>query len=234
MMRGVIASGLVIAAVGLGATAPSAHVASGAANPCAVAHTRTLRENRYVRVYADPDRQGIRRKFDTVACSKTKRHAIALDAANLEYYVFLESIQLRGPILAAAEESGCAGDGLCSTGVVARDMRFSGTSREVINGDDAGPRHHRLVKIGSLRVNPKGALVWISCPEGPRSKLSGSPRPNCVHKGDSDRVYALGVARSARRILLDQGKTIDPSSLEVHDGVASWERGKTRRHATLP
>jgi hypothetical protein len=217
--------------VGLSAVGPGA----AAVNRCSAKDTRTLRENKYVRVYASPNRSGIRRKFDTVACSKLSGKGFGLDAPSLEYYAFIpHAISLRGNTVGVAVESRCGGEGLCATAVQAYDMRFAGTARDTLNGGDAGPRHRRLVKVGSLRVTRSGTLVWISCPEPSKSRLSGSQHPNCVRAGDKDRVYTLGASRSARLKLLDSGRTIDPSSLSLEADVATWKHGSKRLRAHLP
>lgn len=207
---------------------------TAATSICGATHSRTLRENAHVRVYASPNPAGIRRKFDTVACSKASGKRISLDAPELEYYAFIPSaIALSGSIVASADESGCGAEGLCGTAVTARDMRFVSTSREVVNAGFAGPKGHRLVKVGSLRVAPSGALIWIACPERSKARLSGAQHPNCVRRGDLDSVYVLGATRTARLRRLDSGRAIDPRSLSRRDGEATWKHGHSRRSTSF-
>jgi hypothetical protein len=219
------------AAIGLAGTLANRGEAS--AGRCSGAHTRTLVESRNVRVYASPSPSAIRRKFDVYACAKATGKQIGLDDPEEGDYAFLPpSIGLKGSVVGSALQSYCGAQGSCLTGVVAYDLRFAGTQRDRLNGGFAGPPHHRLVKVGSLRVTTSGTLIWITCPERAREGLIGSQRPNCVRAGDADNVYMLQPQGSMRR--LDHGRTIDPSSLSLHGRRATWKHGSTRRHATLP
>jgi hypothetical protein len=223
---------LLVAAGGVAASAGSRVVASG--GKCAGGHTRTVVENSRVRVYSIPSSAGVQRKFDVVACAKGTGKRIALDDPEENIYAFLPpAIGLRGSVVGHAIESYCGVQGDCSTAVQAHDMRFAGTRRDLLNGGPAGPPHHRLVKVGSLRVTSSGTLIWITCPESARrAGIKGSQKPNCVRAGAKDSVYRYLKTGPLKR--LDRGSSIDPSSLRLHGNRASWEHGGKRRHATLP
>jgi hypothetical protein len=57
-------------------------------------------------------------------------------------------------------------------------------------------------------------------------------RPNCTAPGD--RVFVVKIdSTTRRRVVLDHGRTLDPSSLRVSHGRISWKHGAERRHARL-
>jgi hypothetical protein len=198
-------------------------------------HTHTLAENRRVRVYTVPDRHGFERKFDLAACYKPSGKVLPLDAPDLGDYGFLPpALAVRGTIVGYAYQHDChfAG-GRCETAVGAYNMRYAGTPSDFAAGGIAGPRRHTRVKIGSLRVSRRGRLVWISCPDPHPGRPHGLRTPNCVRPGARDRVYMLGSKGGYDLKLLDRGRTIDPSSLKLSHGIATWIHGGHRRHARI-
>lgn len=85
-------------------------------------------------------------------------------------------------------------------------------------------------KVGSVVVQPSGAVAWIDC-DGPELG-NGKFRPYCHRAGALDRVYRwpLGAKRPQ---LLDRSRKIDPSSLRRWGGTISWVRAGHVRRARL-
>jgi hypothetical protein len=200
-----------------------------ASSRCAASRSTTLLQNPQLRVFKQPTRDG-RRGFDVFACLKATGEGNALGDARSHDYPFLyPAMNLAGPVIAYADE-GCDRE-FCGTTVTATDMRHPHDVHGVVNGSLGAPRPNQLVKVGSLRVSRGGTLVWIACPERRLTKLTGSRKPNCVRPGDRDTVYLRIRGRPLKR--LDHGRTIDPSSLRLRSGRASWLHGHHRRHAAV-
>jgi hypothetical protein len=190
-----------------------------------------LIQNAQVRVFKQWSRFG-RRKFEVLACFKATGEGTPLGAAAGGVYPFLRpAIDLTGAVVGHAEEQ-CDSD-FCATSVMATDMSRPHPSQGDLNGSYGGPRPHRLVKVGSLRVSPNGTLVWIACPEKAHFKVRGSRKPNCVKAGDRDSVYVRPPAGKPFK-LLDRGRTIYPSSLRLKAGQISWRHGNQRRFSPIP
>jgi hypothetical protein len=190
-----------------------------------------LLQNSQVRVFKQPTREG-RRGFDVFACLKANGAVKALGSSVANNYPFLyPAIDLTGPVIGYGNEQ--CDENFCSTTVEATDMRHPHSYRGFLNGSVGAPEPHNLVKVGSLRVTRDGFLVWIACPERRHSKLTGSRKPNCVRPGARDAVYTRAPGgKPLKRI--DHGRTIDPSSLRLRNGRASWLHGHHRRHASVP
>jgi hypothetical protein len=210
-------------------TAPARGPAASAR--CAAHDSTTLLQNSRVRVFKQPTRDG-RRGFDVFACLKATGGGTVLGSSVRDDYPFLyPAIDLTGPVIGYADEA-CDRE-FCGTVVTATDMRHPHDVHGFLNGSYGAPRPHQLVKVGSLRVTRRGTLVWIACPErGRRAKLTGARKPNCVRRGDRDAVYLSVPGSPLKR--LDHGRTIDPSSLRLRSGRASWLHGHRRRHAPVP
>ena len=166
------------------------------------------------------------------ACLKATGQGNVLGSAQSHDYPFLPpAIALTGPVIGYADE-GCDRE-FCGTTLRATDMRHPHDVHGFLNGSYGAPGPHRLVKVGSLRVSSIGSLVWIACPERRPPKLSGSRKPNCDRPGAADAVYMrVTTAEAIER--LDHGHTIDPSSLRLRKGHASWLHGGHRRYAAVP
>jgi hypothetical protein len=227
---------LVLFAVGasLAHAEPGTVPSHAAGKRCEFRDTQTVAENRRVRVYTVPERNGFGREFAVAACYKPTGKVLPLDFPDLGSYAFLPpALALRGTIVGYAYQSDCARvGGSCATGVQATDMKHAGTRRDGVAGGIAGPRGDARVKVGSLRVSRGGRLVWISCPEPRPARPRGRRAPNCVRPGARNRVYRLR-GKGPELELLDRGRTIDPSSLRLWEGVASWIHGNQRRRARI-
>jgi hypothetical protein len=198
---------------------------------CAARHPTTLLQSSKVRVFKQPTRDGVR-GFDVFACLKATGDSSMLGSSFSGDYPFLyPAIDLTGPVIGYAHEE--CDEEFCATSVMATDLRHPDDFRGSLNGSYGAPRPHRLVKVGSLRVTRSGTLVWIACPERRHTKLSGSRKPNCVRAGAADAVY-MRVSRSEPLKRLDHGRSIDPSSLRLKSGRASWLHGGHRRHVAVP
>jgi hypothetical protein len=143
------------------------------------------------------------------------------------------AISLSGTVIGYAT-NGCPfgpddGRSRCGTGVTAEDL----TNGQILQGRSAGPRDNALVKVGSLQVNKRGSLAWITCPErGDRHDAFGKRSPNCVRSGDLDSVWRLDIGERDPE-LLDRGRSIDPSSLRRSGPRITWLHGGKRRSARL-
>ena len=213
----------------IAATATSASPAATSTRRCAVG-TTTISDNGVVRVYKSPTRYSARR-FEVDACSYGNGNWTPLDLPASDIYAFLgPALALRGSVVGYAEEE-CDpnGDFACASGVRAADV----SADDDLNAGFAGPKHHRLVKVGSLRVKGSGSLAWIACPERARYRAWGHRRPNCVAAGDHDYVMILSTVDHKEKVI-DRGRRIDPGSLRLAGSHLSWVHGPRRRHATLP
>jgi hypothetical protein len=202
-----------------------------AQNHCSARASTTLLENSQVRVYKQPTRYGAR-GFDVFSCLKATGEGDILGGSSVGDYPFLPpAIDLAGPVIGYATEE-CDRE-FCGTSIDAVDVRHKNSVDGFLNSSYGSPRHHTVVKVGSLRVSRRGTLVWIACPERSKhSKLIGSRKPNCVRAGDADAVYLRAPGGKPLR-RLDHGRTIDPSSLRLKAGRASWVHGRHRRSAPV-
>lgn len=90
------------------------------------------------------------------------------------------------------------------------------------------PVYDPVAKIGSLDVTPGGAAAWIECPEPDPDNVNGNPYPNCVAPGRSiNRVVIAPVG--SRPSQVSQGSGVDPVSLRIKNGVATWIQAGQRR-----
>jgi hypothetical protein len=204
---------------------------SAARSKCASRHSTTILQNRKVRVFKQPTRDGIR-GFDVYACHKPSGETKELGNSFIGDYPFLPpAIGLSGPVIGYADEE--CDEEYCATGTLAIDMRHPHDYRGDLNGSYAREKGHRLAKVGSLRVTRRGSLIWIACPEKHGAKLTGSREPTCVRPGARDGVY-LSVPKRPYLKRLDHGRMIDPSSLRLTGHRARWLHGTHWRHATVP
>lgn len=196
---------------------------------CYPRHSRTVLQTRHLRVYAVPDR-GRGRSFALQACDLAAPSQVSLDDPGGDEYAFLPpALRVNGAVIGWATEV-CDPDLGCATTVHA--FQLAPGARPTADGL-AGPKGHRIVKLGSLVVRRDAALAWIACPERRPSALYGRRSPNCLHAGDRDYVLRQKAA-SREREVLDVGRKIDPSSLRLlGHGHISWVHAGRRRTATL-
>jgi hypothetical protein len=92
-------------------------------------------------------------------------------------------------------------------------------------------------KVGSLRMKSDAAIAWIQCPVRANAEINASPRPNCVSPGHSvNGVYKRDKNTDLSKTdydLLDQGKGVDPRSLQLHGSRLTWLHSGAHRLATL-
>jgi len=229
---------LLLAALGTALAGLLAVAGTPASEPkttCRPSQTRTLLVNKVTRVY-----QYKRDDHRTEACAFSKGNAYFLDTPVDQYDAFdPPSMSLRGTLLGWAAEFCDLDDGECSTVVNVDDVsdtQTAGAPPAPHRTVSAGAKHHRWVKVGSLRVRPNGAVAWVACPHRdgppPGQRFEATQAPNCLRPGDRDIVFKLD-STSSRRQVLDRGRGIDPSSLRLKGDRVSWLHGGKLRSAPL-
>jgi hypothetical protein len=166
-------------------------------------------------------------------CAVGQDHSLPLDSPGDSVFA------LKGPALALAGHlAGYAAEvcdnatGDCTTNVFAVDLAAE-PAKQNVSRHAAARTGAGVVKVGSLRVSGTGSLAWIACPERTtHDALSGSSRPNCVHRGARDVVLAYTPGADALRVL-DAGPEIDPSSIQLQGHRLAWIHGASKRHAVL-
>jgi hypothetical protein len=144
------------------------------------------------------------------------------------------ALALAGHVAGYAAESCDVATGDCFSDVFAVDLAQPDFTKQRLVGHRAARFGQGVVKVGSLRVTRTGSLAWITCPERtPHGLLSAARKPNCVHPGDRDTVISLTIGASAVQIL-DAGKRIDPSSLQLRGSRLTWIDRARKRHAVFP
>jgi hypothetical protein len=89
-----------------------------------------------------------------------------------------------------------------------------------------------LFKVGSVKVNLRGSVAWISCSAPNGGTLVGDPRPTCIKPGAEDQVWKYEIGDQDSE-LLDSGVGIDPHSLRRRGGTISWTHGGEAKTASL-
>lgn len=103
----------------------------------------------------------------------------------------------------------------------------------------AGPEN--LVKVVSIRLAAHGGVAWTAC----RSSTIPPQRTNgrgtrCHRRGTPAWLYAAEApasevaSQTARPRLLDQGRSLTPSSLKLSGRTVVWRSSGQRRTAKLP
>jgi hypothetical protein len=140
-------------------------------------------------------------------------------------------MSLTGTILGYAVTAcdfSASGEG-CDTLVIVEDLTRTDATGVLYRGR-ASTR--RVVKVGSLRAMPTGAVAWIACPERAReTELRATRSPTCVRPGNLDTVFVASPQRQRRAV--STGRRIDPSSLRRSGSRVTWRERGRRRAARL-
>lgn len=181
---------------------------------CSPAHAHTLAKDRYIRIYSlvsTPLREGV------FACVLSRGTTTALTGKAEGCCHSVGHITLNGTIVAFTEsahgvDSGC--EGILVVGLVSK--RTLQSISPVACWVDAGII--RSGKLTDLVVTSQGSVAWIVS----ESMFRRTP------------TYKVHSARApGGTTLLDESASIVPGSLQLSNGVASWEDAGQRKSAQL-
>lgn len=200
---------------------------------------KTIVENSHVRIYArrrgaSGDGEGL------YGCHRRSGATQQLDLPNGGVTAYRPpGLSLSGSVVGFATDDAMS-DEPPETGVEAIDLAKGNAPWEI-------QRKHRVftsaeyrfysrwaapVTVGSLRVKRNLSLAWIVCPGD--EDLDGSPEPDCVRPHGQQPNAVLTLERnSKRKVLVDYGRGIDPSSLRISGSMISWTKNGRRRRADL-
>jgi hypothetical protein len=212
--------------------------ASPSPPPCEPDGSVTLAQTSAARVYQIERHHDNRANLYTYGCLRSTGSQVLL-ASDAEPSALFPSpaISLMGPYVGYAVDTDTdpTAPGGRVTYVEVDDLRPQQPGHEkaglVVS---AGPRD--VARVGSLKVSPSGAVVWIACPAPSDGPLASDPSGRCTRPGGYDRVYraALRPNGNVRLELLDKGREINPRSLRrVHGSNVAWRHGKITLIAKL-
>lgn len=220
-----------------GAAVPSLG-ATGEQRPCEPDGSTTLLATRFARVYQVERERGGRSTLYTYACLRSTGGQLLLASDAEPAAIFPRpAISLIGPYVGYAVDTDTepSAPGGRMTYVEVDDLRPQKPGREraglVVS---AGPRD--VARVGSLKVSPTGAVVWVACPAPRDGPLASDPSGACSRPGAHARVYRARLQDdgSVRLELLDKGRGIDPHSLRrARHARVEWDHGRRTFFAKL-
>jgi hypothetical protein len=235
MRRGLL--GTFILALGV-VSASSSLGADGAKRPCEPEGSTTLAATPAARVYQVARERGGRSTLYTYGCLRKFGSQLLLASDAEPAAIFPRpAISLIGPYVGYAVDTDTepSDPGGRVTYVEVDDLRPQAPGKErpglVVA---AGPRD--VARVGSLKVSPTGAVMWVACPAPRNGPLASDPSGACTRPGTYARVYraALRSDGGARLELLDRGRGIDPHSLRrARRSRVEWRHGRRTFFATL-
>jgi hypothetical protein len=235
-MRRVVLAALVLA---LGAGSASSSLgAGGTKQPCEPEGSTTLAATPTARVYQIARERGGRSTHYTYGCLRESGSQLLLASDAEPAAIFPRpAISLIGPYAGYAVDTDTepSNPGGRVTYVEVDDLRPQAPGKErpglVVA---AGPRD--VARVGSLKVSPTGAVVWVACPAPRDGPLASDPSGACTRPGSHARVYRASLRRdgSVRLELLDRGRGIDPHSLRrARSSRVEWRHGRRTFFAML-
>jgi hypothetical protein len=208
--RPLFASATVVCCVALG-SAISVTAASASVPRCGPKHARTLKENRYVRVFNGRD--------DVFACGKRsgkmRRLAPKYDCSSSSACGGLTAVKLARNCVGFAARRGDQFETVSS--VASLNLRTGRTIHSYKHGGLSGDgQTNTMVGVGSLLLKSNGSVGWLE-------SVFRSPAP----PGEPPGRIEVHRFDSAGHALLDEGQKI--SRLRRHDSMMLWvNAGKTK------